>query len=106
MGKEHKLMDEIRCELSRYGAKVFRGNVGRLFTADGRTVSTGLPVGFSDLFGTLPGGRSFYIECKVKPNKPTKAQLDFITALAGAGAATGVAYSVEEALEICGISPN
>lgn len=104
MGKEHKLMDEIRCELSKHGAKVFRGNVGRLFTADGRTVSTGLPVGFPDLFGTLPGGRSFYIECKVKPNKPTKQQVNFVEILGRVGAATGVAYSVEEALEICGIT--
>lgn len=105
-GKEHKLMDDIRCELTRHGAKVFRANVGRLFTADGRMVTTGLPVGFPDLFGTLKGGRSFYIEVKVKPNKPSESQVNFIEILSRVGAAAGVAYSVEEALKICEISAN
>lgn len=101
MGKEHKLMDDIRLALSLKGAVVFRANVGYFKTADGRFISTGLPKGFSDLFGTLPNGKSFYIECKIKPNKPTQEQLNFIERMKRLGAYAGVAYSVEEAEEIC-----
>ena len=101
MDAEHKLMDNIRLELSKRGAKVFRANVGRFMTADGRCVSTGLPKGFSDLFGVLPGGRAFFVECKVKPRKPTDEQNNFISAMRSCNALAGVAYSVEEALRIC-----
>lgn len=103
MGGEHRLMDDIRLELSKHGAAVFRANVGVMRTPDGRYVNTGIPKGFSDLFGVLPNGRAFFIECKVKPNKPTPEQINFISAMQARGAYAGVAYSVEEAVQICGL---
>ena len=103
MAREHELMDNMRLALSQHDAVVFRANVGTGRTIDGRYFNTGLPKGFSDLFGVLPGGRAFFIECKVKPNKPAKEQVNFIEQMKSCGAYAGVAYSVEEALEICGL---
>lgn len=101
MHKEHELMDKIRIELTRHGAAVFRANVGVIRTPDGRYINIGLPKGFSDLFGVLPNGQAFFIECKVKPNKPTSEQISFIRAMKSRNAFAGTAYSVEEALKIC-----
>ena len=72
------------------------------------------PVGWSDLSGTLsPVGRSFYIECKsparldpqrgtiITPaGKPTEDQLKFLDRMHSRGALVGVAWGVDDALEI------
>jgi hypothetical protein len=72
------------------------------------------PVGWSDLCGCLaPSGRAFYIEvkapAKLDPVKgtiitragvPTREQLFFLDRMAARGALVGVAWSVEDALEI------
>lgn len=89
----HLIMDAV----SKRGCLVFRSNVGKVRTSDGRWFDTGLPKGFSDLFGFLPrSGRIFFIECKVKPNKPTPEQVNFIHVVQNLGAIALVAYSVEE----------
>lgn len=97
---ETDLMNSIRVALSEKGCTVFRCNVGKIKTADGRYFDTGLPVGYSDLFGFKPGGQVFFIETKMHPRKPTEEQSKFITAVKKKGALAGVAYSVEEALQI------
>jgi hypothetical protein len=62
---EADLRREIMIALSEDGHAVFRANVGLFFTKDGRPVSTGLPVGFSDLFGARVGdARAFFLEVK------------------------------------------
>jgi hypothetical protein len=62
---EAGLMREIMVALSADGHAVFRANVGLFFTKDGRPVRTGLPVGFSDLFGHRDfDARAFYCEVK------------------------------------------
>lgn len=72
------------------------------------------PVGWSDLCGCLsPSGRAFYIEvkapAKLDPTKgtivtragvPTREQLFFLDRMAARGALVGVAWSVEDALQI------
>lgn len=94
---ETDLMHLIMDAVSKRGCLVFRSNVGKVRTADGRWFDTGLPKGFSDLFGFLPrSGRIFFIECKVKPNKPTPEQVNFIHVVQNLGAIALVAYSVEE----------
>ena len=99
--REHELMDDIRLALSQRGFAVFRANVGTLKQGD-RYIGTGLPKGFSDLFA-VRNGKIYFIECKVKPNKPSAAQEYFLKNMRGRyGAAAGVAHSVEEALSICG----
>jgi hypothetical protein len=50
-----------------------------------------------------PGGKVYFIETKIKPNKPTEEQTAFIEKMRGLGCGAGVAYSVDEALKICEI---
>ena len=69
--------------------------------SDGRWFDTGLPKGFSDLLA-VRNGKAYFIEVKVKPNKPSKEQLAFIETITNRyGCAAGVAYSVEDAERIC-----
>lgn len=84
--------------------KLYRVNVGRMRTPDGRWFSTGVPAGFPDLAGYRKSdGRAVYIECKVKPNKPTPKQAAFIEAARECGCLAAVCYSPEEALSLVGI---
>lgn len=99
---ETDLMNLIRIEVSKAGHKIFRTNVGKIKMADGRWFDTGLPKGHSDLYGFRKDGRIFYIEVKVRPNKPTYEQLQFLDAMRKAGALGGVAYNISDAFEIIG----
>lgn len=47
MTEEHIIQNNIRIALSN-DCVIFRGNVGKGFTKDGRYFDTGLPKGFSD----------------------------------------------------------
>jgi len=98
---ETDLMHSIEDAISKQGHTVFRYNVGRVQTRTGGWFEAGPPVGHPDLAGFLtPTGKAFYIECKVAPNKPTVEQLNFIRMANNRGALAGVAYSVEDALNI------
>lgn len=97
---EGDLQNLIRLELSRRGFTVFRANVGKFKLTDGRWFDVGLPQGFSDLFA-VKGGKISFIEVKIHPNKPSTEQLNFIEQMINQGCKAGVAYSVEEALDIC-----
>ncbi len=97
MNNETDLMHRIEEAVSKRGCLVFRANVGKIRMADGRWFDTGLPKGFSDLFGFIPrSGRFFAIECKVKPNKPTPEQIQFLHVIRRLGAIGLVAYDVED----------
>jgi len=98
---ETDLMNSIRLELSKLGYVVFRINVGNFYTKDGRYIKSTVPKGFSDLFAIKDGKVSF-IEVKVKPNKPTKEQINFIEQMKSKGCNAGVAYAVDEAKQIVG----
>lgn len=83
--------------------QLWRANVGSVRTAEGRYFSTGLPKGFTDLFGVLPAEHSksgaampVFIEVKVKPNKPSPEQVKFIEEQRAKGAIAGVVYSIDE----------
>lgn len=72
------------------------------------------PVGWSDLNGCLaPSGRAFYIECKAparldpqrgtiitRAGLPSDDQLRFLDRMHARGALVGVAWSVDDALQI------
>lgn len=62
----------------------------------------GVKAGVSDIFIPCPKGRyhGLYIEMKVKPNKPTQKQKDFLTDMAGSGYATAVCYGADEAIRV------
>jgi len=98
--KEIDVQNSIRLALNPY-AIVFRANVGFFKTEDGRTVSTGLPKGFSDLFGYRKSdGRIFFIEVKNEKGKLRKEQEHFLKTMKENGAIAGVCRSAEEAIKL------
>ena len=123
MTPEHAIQNEIRNAIADR-CHVFRANVGEgwvgsgyrklaegMLIKDPRKLNTGLPQGFSDLFGWQPVeitadmvgttiARFFAIEVKAPSGQPTKPQEDFIAAVARAGGLSGIARSVNDALNI------
>jgi hypothetical protein len=57
-------------------------------------------MGDPDLYGVLVGGQHFEIEVKQPGNSPTALQLQRLAEWRAAGAITGVAHNVDEALTI------
>lgn len=97
---EHEIQNRIRAALAPY-AVIFRANVGRTKTPDGRYFSTGLPVGFSDLFGVRKSdGRAVFIEVKTASGRVSKEQKQFLSMMRKYGAIAGVARSEEEAVKL------
>lgn len=100
-GKEQATQDSIRVALAQAGYIVFRANVGKVKTADGRWFDSGLPTGFPDLVGYKPeNGRIFFIEVKTKTGRRRKDQVAFANGLKDKHVIYGVARSAEEAVEI------
>ena len=98
--READIQNLIRIELSKY-AIVFRANVGKVRMADGRFFDTGLPKGFSDLFGLRKSdGKLFFLEVKDANGKLRKEQEHFLEQMSEYDVITGVAISAEEAIEI------
>lgn len=91
-------MRQIMVALSSEGHFVARANVGLFFTQDGRPIRSGLPAGFSDLFGHRAGdARAFYLEVKTATGRPSPAQLAFIAAMKKRGALAAIVRSVADA---------
>ena len=100
MTEEHKIQNDIRIALSKI-CVIFRINVGTGWTKDGRYFNTGVPRGFSDLFGVRKSdGKAVFIEVKTKQGVPSKEQLQFISEMKKAGAIAGIARSVQGAIDI------
>ena len=100
-GREAAIQDSIRVALAQAGYIVFRTNVGKVKTADGRFFDTGLPTGFPDIMGYKPeNGRIFFIEVKTATGKRRKDQIRFANGLRDKNAIYGVCRSAEEAVEI------
>ena len=59
---ETDLMHAVMLAVTEAGNQIFRTNVGKVRTPDGRYFDTGLPKGHSDLYGFRPDGQIFYIE--------------------------------------------
>ena len=119
MTPEHRLMNEVMVWCGRDGYNCFRQNVGLFYTARKAMgtdedwvqigtrqrvtftkISTGLPPGFSDLQVIKPGGVVCFVETKVHPRKPTEDQKNFMRAMRKQGCRAGVAYTLEEAINI------
>lgn len=100
-GAEAAIQDSIRVALAKEGYVVFRTNVGKVKTADGRWFDSGLPTGFPDLIGYKPkNGRVFFIEVKTKTGRRRKDQITFAQGLKDKHVIYGVARSAEEAVKI------
>lgn len=101
MGEEMSIQNDIRVKLAQSGYIVFRTNVGKVKTSDGRWFDTGLPTGFPDLMGYKPdNGRIFFIEVKTDRGRRRKDQVQFAKNVATQNVIYGVARSAEQALYI------
>lgn len=99
---EHSIQNAIRLELSKLGYCVFRANVGRFQTKDGRWFDTGLPRGFSDLFA-VKDGRIYFLEVKTEAGKPSAEQLNFIAVMRDRyGCVAEIVRSVDDAVRAVG----
>ena len=98
---ESQLVYNVIVELGKYGA-VFRTNAGQYYTKTGQRVS-GLPKGFSDILFIRNDGIACFIECKTGNNKASLKQQRFIERMQALGARAGIAHSVAEAAELCGL---
>ena len=97
---EHDIQNLIRAETADI-AVIFRANVGSGITYDGRHFDTGLPKGFSDLFGFRKSdGRAVFIEVKSPTGRLRPEQENFIRKMQVYGALAGVARNVEDARRI------
>lgn len=100
MTMEHRIQNDIRMNTGDI-AVLFRANVGSGVTYDGRHFDTGLPKGFSDLFGfRRSDGRAVFIEVKAPGGRIRSEQVKFIEKMREYGALAGVARSVEDARNI------
>lgn len=97
---ESDLMRSIMIALSNDGHACFRANVGLFFTKDGRPIKSGLPTGFSDLFGFRSDGRAYFMEVKTATGRIRPEQAAFINAMQLRGAIAGVVRSVQDAREL------
>jgi len=100
-GKEQATQDAIRVKLAQAGYVVFRTNVGKVKTADGRWFDSGLPTGFPDLMGYKPeNGRIFFLEVKTPIGRRRKDQVLFANGLRDKHVIYGVVRSADEAVKI------
>lgn len=100
-GREAAIQDSIRVALAQAGYVVFRTNVGKVKTADGRFFDTGLPTGFPDLMGYKPdNGRIFFLEVKTPVGRRRKDQIAFANGLRDKNVIYGVVRSTDEAVTI------
>ena len=100
-GREAAIQDSIRVALAQAGYVVFRTNVGKVKTADGRFFDTGLPSGFPDLMGYKPdNGRIFFLEVKTPVGRRRKDQVTFANGLLNKNVIYGVVRSADEAVKI------
>ena len=98
--REKDIQNEIRLALNGY-ALVFRANVGKFMTNDGRVISTGLPKGFSDLFGFRKSdGRAFFMEVKNEKGRVRPEQVKFLEEMKKYDVIVGVVRSAEEAIKL------
>ncbi|RVU71862.1 VRR-NUC domain-containing protein [Lactobacillus xujianguonis] len=98
---EHAIQKKIQLALSKHQCTVFRANVGKIRLPDGRFFSTGLPKGFSDLFGfRWTDGKVFFIEVKRADGKARAEQTTFHKMLQSHNIIHGIARTVNDALMI------
>jgi len=113
--REQEIQNAIREHVSKTGLGVlFRANVGEAWTGDvkdicyntaanvltiknPRRLRTGLPKGFSDLFGVGQDGKSVFVEVKSVKGKPTPEQINFLQRMQSQGAHAGTARSIADA---------
>lgn len=100
MTEEHKIQNEIRLALAD-SCVIFRVNVLAGWTTDGRFITSGVPKGFSDLFGFRKSdGRAVFIEVKTPTGKPSAEQVKFLATMRKNGAISGICRNAEDAVNL------
>lgn len=100
MKKETALQNQIIAALCMNGCVARNHTVGNFFTQYGGRVAVGVH-GESDIMGhRISDGKAIYIEVKLPGEEPREDQKKFLDAMKRAGAISGCAHSVEEALDI------
>lgn len=94
--REAAVLHRCMLALSEAGCTVFRANVGLFYTRDGRPVQTGLPVGFSDLFGFRPDLVPFFCEVKSATGRVRPEQAAFLDAMRARGAVAVVTRDADD----------
>lgn len=97
---EGDLVRAIIDALTLRGATVWRCNSGKVRVRG--AYLTLAPEGTPDVIGYTRHGRFVGIEVKLPKGRVTKEQLDWHAAARAHGAIAGVAYCVEDALEMVG----
>lgn len=96
---ELELQKQIKQELRRLGHECWQVDSGKKLTY--KTRGQGLEKGFPDLFGARStDGKLFFVEVKIGKGKPSENQIKFLNAADENGVLNGVAWSLEQALEI------
>jgi len=98
---ESRLLYAVMQELGKHGA-VFRTNSGAVRLPSGKYFRA-LPEGFADLMFIRQDGGVCFIECKIGRGKPTDKQIAFIEKMRRMNCRAGIAYSVQDAMIICGL---
>jgi len=98
---ESRLVYEIMQELGKHGA-VYRCNSGSVKLPNGKTFR-GMPKGFADVMLIRADGIACFVECKADKGKLSDEQERFINRMQELNARAGVARSVLDAMNICGI---
>lgn len=97
---EADVQNLIRLALNPY-AIMFRTNVGKVKTADGRWFDTGLPKGFTDLCGFRKSdGKMIFLEIKNAKGKLREDQKKFLETMKQYDVIAGVARTPDEAIKI------
>jgi len=99
---ESQLVYEIMQALGKHGA-VYRCNSGSVNLPNGKRFN-GMPKGFADIMLIRADGIACFVECKTADGKLSDDQERFIQRMQKLNAIAGVARSVAEAMEICGIN--
>lgn len=97
--RESELQKQILDYLAYQKGKYWRVNSGGVraqYKGKERFFRFNTMPGISDILGILPDGRFFACEVKVKSNKPTKAQQDFIDMINYWGGVGVVAYDLND----------
>lgn len=102
MTEEHAIQNEIRLALKDI-CVMFRINVGSAYTLNGNYFRTGVPKGFSDLFGfRRSDGKAVFIEVKTPTGRVSGEQKKFINQMRASGAIAGICRNAEDALKLIG----
>lgn len=95
--REQQLVTIIKNLLNCKGHFVWRNNSGvtrAIYKGKTRMWRSGVR-GASDIIGISRDGKFIAIECKVKPNKATELQKEFLREVKSRGGIAGVVYKVD-----------